>query len=220
MCRTGKTYLLKSIVDDLISSGVNKNNIISISFENIEYKNVFTEEQLDDIILNRTKNLDGKIYLLFDEIQQVNSGERCVNAYRVNFDVDIYITGSNSKLISNELVTLLSGRYIKINLYPFSFKDILAYKEGYEGTSLSKETIWEIFEEYLLYGGMLGILGINDVNSKINVISDFYGSIIIHDVLSRYQIKDVDLFKRFVEYLMNSVGQTFSKTSITNSFER
>lgn len=174
MRRTGKTCLLKSIADDLISSGVNRKNIIYISFESIEYKNVFTEEQLDKIVLELTKDLTGKIYFLFDEIQQVNSWERCINAYRVNFDADIYITSSNSKLLSNQQSTLLSGRYIKINLYPFSFKEVLTYKKEYDNISLSEENIRKIFHEYILYGGMPGILGIKEESSKINAISDIY----------------------------------------------
>lgn len=214
--RCGKTSLLKSIMEELQNQGINKENIIYISFELVEYKNIFTSEQLDETVLNLTKNLDGKVYLLFDEIQQVESWEKSVNSYRASFDCDIYITGSNSKLLSNELATLLAGRYIKINLYPFSFKEVLQYRQEIDNVKLNNESVKEQFNQYLLFGGMPGLLPIRDDDTKINALQDIYDSIIVHDILSRYTINEIDLFKRFSHYLMNSTGQTFSKTSITN----
>ncbi len=214
--RCGKTSLLKSIMEELQNQGINKENIIYISFELVEYKNIFTSEQLDETVLNLTKNLDGKVYLLFDEIQQVESWEKSVNSYRASFDCDIYITGSNSKLLSNELATLLAGRYIKINLYPFSFKEVLQYRQEIDNVKLDNESVKEQFNQYLLFGGMPGLLPIRDDDTKINALQDIYDSIIVHDILSRYTINEIDLFKRFSHYLMNSTGQTFSKTSITN----
>lgn len=214
--RCGKTSLLKSIIAELQNQGVNKQNIIYISFELVEYKNIFTSEQLDETVLNLTKNLEGKIYLLFDEIQQVESWEKSINSYRASFDCDIYITGSNSKLLSNELATLLAGRYIKINLYPFSFKEVLQYRKEIDNMKLDNESVKEQFNQYLLFGGMPGLLPISDDDTKVNALQDIYDSIIVHDILSRYTINEIDLFKRFSHYLMNSTGQTFSKTSITN----
>ncbi|HIH35944.1 MAG TPA: AAA family ATPase, partial [Methanosphaera sp.] len=105
MRRCGKTVFLKSIIDELIEKGVKPENIIYISFESVKYKNIFTEKELDELILKLTKDIKGKIYLLFDEIQQVNNWEKCINGYRVDLESDIYITGSNSKLLSNELAT-------------------------------------------------------------------------------------------------------------------
>ncbi|MBQ6344658.1 MAG: ATP-binding protein [Methanobrevibacter sp.] len=214
--RCGKTSLMKSIIEELQDQGVKKENIIYISFEQVQYKNIFTQEQLDALVLSLVKDLEGRIYLLFDEIQQVESWEKCINSYRVSFDCDIYITGSNSKLLSNELATLLSGRYIKINLYPFSFKEVLQYKKEIDDVELTKDIIEEYFKEYLLFGGMPGLLPIADESAKANALQDIYDSIIVHDILSRYTINEIDLFKRFSHYLMNSTGQTFSKTSITN----
>lgn len=195
--RCGKTSLLKSIIEELQIQGVKKENIIYISFELVEYKNIFTQEQLDEVVLNSVKNIDGKIYLLFDEIQQVEFWERCINSYKASFDCDIYITGSNSKLLSNELATLLSGRYIKIDLYPFSFREVLQYEKEINNVELTKEIIERLFKEYLLFGGMPGLLPINDESTKINVLHDIYDSIIVHDILSRYTINEIDLFKRF-----------------------
>ncbi len=215
MRRCGKTTLLKSIMEELKENGVKEENIIYISFESIQYKNISTQEELDNLILNLVNGLEGKIYLLFDEIQEVESWEKSINSYRVSFDCDIYITGSNSKLLSNELATLLSGRYIKINVYPFSFAEILKYKEEIDGVELNEETVKSLLDEYLLFGGMPSLLPLKDEDTKINALQDIYDSIIVRDILSRYAIKDIDLFKRFVYYLMNSMGQTFSKKSIT-----
>lgn len=214
--RSGKTSLLKSVIEELKGQGIKTENIIYISFESVEYKNILTSEQLDEVILQLVKSIEGKKYLLFDEIQQVDGWEKCINAYKVSLDCDIYITGSNSKLLSNELATLISGRYIKINLYPFSFKEILQYKREIEDIELTKEIIKNAFDEYILFGGMPSLLPIKDENTKINALIDIYDSIIIHDILSRYTINEIDLFKRFSQYMMNSTGQTFSKTSITN----
>lgn len=213
--RSGKTYLLKSIIDELQQKGVKAENIIYISFETVEYKNISDTQQLDQLIINLTKDLEGKIYLLFDEIQLVQSWEKSINAYRVSLDCDIYITGSNSKLLSNELATLLAGRYIKINLYPFSFKEVLQYKKEIDNIKLNKENIKEFFNEYFLFGGMPGLLPLKEESIKETLVHDIYDSIIVHDILSRYKINDVDLFKRFSYYLMNSTGQRFSKSSIT-----
>ena len=215
MRRCGKTTLLKSIMEELKENGVKEENIIYISFESIQYKNISTQEELDNLILNLVNGLEGKIYLLFDEIQEVESWEKSINSYRVSFDCDIYITGSNSKLLSNELATLLSGRYIKINVYPFSFAEILKYREEIDGVELNEETVKSLLDEYLLFGGMPSLLPLKDEDTKINALQDIYDSIIVRDILSRYAIKDIDLFKRFVYYLMNSMGQTFSKKSIT-----
>ena len=165
--RSGKTSLLKSIIDELKENGIPNENIIYISFESVEYKNIFTQEQLDEVVLSLVKDIEGRIYLLFDEIQQVDEWEKSINSYRVSFDCDIYITGSNSKLLSNELATLLSGRYIKINLYPFSFKEILQYRQEIDGVELTKEFIKKTFDEYLMFGGMPGLLPIKDTNTKI-----------------------------------------------------
>ena len=208
--------MLRSIIDEIKNNGVSEENIFYFSFESFEHKHISSAKELDDLVLELTRGVEGKLYFLFDEIQNVESWESCINSYKVSFDCDIYITGSNSKLLSNELSTLLSGRFVRIDVYPFSFSEVLQYRREVDGWDLSSEDISNLFDEYLLWGGMPGLLSINDVNSKTNALRDIYDSIIINDVLSRYVIKDIDLFKRFSSYLMNSMSQTFSKTSITN----
>ena len=214
--RSGKTTFLKSIIEELQDMGVKNENIIYISFETVEHRNVETSKELDEIILEKIENIEGKMYLLFDEIQKVNGWEDSINSYRASFDCDIYVTGSNSKLLSSELATLIAGRYVTINIYPFSFRETLQYHQEINNIELNKTNTKELFNQYVSYGGMPILLSIEDEESKTNALMDIYDSIIVRDILSRHQIKNIDTFKSFVHYIMNSMGQTFSKRSISD----
>ena len=205
--RCGKTVLLKQLIEELIQDGISSDNIIYISLESSKYRHIKDDIQLDEVILDKTKNLNGKIYLLFDEIQLVSNWEKSINSYRVDFDCDIYITGSNSNLLSGELVTLLSGRYITLNIYPLSFKELLGYYNEINEKRL--------FNQYLNYGGFPGLLNY-DEEGKVNLLRDLYSTIILNDILYRSNIKDFDLLKRLMEFMISNVGQTFSATSISN----
>ena len=197
--RCGKTVLLKQLMEELINDNISQENIIYISFESSKYRHIENDIQLDEIIHDKTKNLTGKIYLLFDEIQQVNGWEKSVNSYRVDFDADIYVTGSNSTLLSGELVTLLSGRYITVDIYPFSFKELLQYYGDIDD---------------ITFGGFPGLLNYDD-EGKINLLHDLYSTIILNDILYRSNIKDLDLLKRLMEFMISNIGQTFSANSIS-----
>ena len=205
--RCGKTVLLKQLIEELIQDGISSDNIIYISLESSKYRHIKDDIQLDEVILDKTKNLNGKIYLLFDEIQLVSNWEKSINSYRVDFDCDIYITGSNSNLVSGELVTLLSGRYITLNIYPLSFKELLGYYNEINEKRL--------FNQYLNYGGFPGLLNY-DEEGKVNLLRDLYSTIILNDILYRSNITDFDLLKRLMEFMISNVGQTFSATSISN----
>ncbi|HIH35846.1 MAG TPA: ATP-binding protein [Methanosphaera sp.] len=213
--RCGKTTLLKSIINELKNNQVNEKNIIYISFESLKYQNINDSSQLNELILNLTEDCEGKVYLLFDEIQLVNNWEKSINGFHTDLNCDIYLTGSNSMLLSGEYATLLSGRYIQINVFPFSFKEFLFYKKEIDGliTEGNEKTF---FEEYLEFGGMPGLLELKDNNAKKSVLSDIYASIVYNDILGRYNIKKIDLFKRFSNYIMNTLGETFSSQSISN----
>lgn len=214
--RSGKTSLMYNIIDELKSMGINDENIIFISFESREYSHIYNSEQLDEIIYNKTENIEGKIYLFFDEIQQVNGWEKSINSYRVSIDSDIYITGSNSKLLSGELATLLTGRYITINVYPFSFKEFLQYKNEIEAVDLTDDTINELYDYYFNYGGMPGILSLGSDEFKKIALKDIYNSILFEDVVSRFKINNIDLLQRFTQYMISSTGEIFSSKSIKN----
>ena len=172
---------------------------------------IYDYKQLDEIIYSLAENSTEKIYIFIDEIQQVDKWEKSINGYRKSLNCDIYITGSNSKLLSTELSTYLAGRYIEIKVYPFSYTEVIQFKL-LEGLTINEK---EIFNEYVTYGGMPGLLTVNE-KMKTNALRDIYNSIIVDDILTRHRIEKVDLFKRFIRYLMNSTSQTFSKKSIQN----
>ncbi|MBE6488869.1 MAG: ATP-binding protein [Methanosphaera stadtmanae] len=214
--RSGKTTLMHNIMDELKSMGINDENIIFVSLESREYAHIDNSEQLDEIVHNKTENINGKIYLFFDEIQQVKGWEKSINSYRVSMDSDIYITGSNSKLLSGELATLLTGRYITINVYPFSFKEFLQYKNEIEGVELTKYTINELYDDYFDFGGMPGILSLGSDEFKKIALKDIYNSILFEDIVSRFKINNIDLLQRFARYMISSTGEIFSSKSIKN----
>jgi len=214
--RSGKTSLMYSIIEELKDNGVKDENIIFISFESREYNHIEDREQLDDIIFTKVKDIKGKIYLFFDEIQQVKGWEKSVNSYRVSIDSDIYITGSNSKLLSGELATHLTGRYLTINVYPFSFKEFLQYKKEIEGIELNEDSINKLYDEYFNFGGMPSIISLASDEFKKRALKDIYNSILFEDVVSRFNISNIDLLQRFSRYMINSTGEIFSSKSIKN----
>ncbi|WP_410320273.1 ATP-binding protein, partial [Methanobrevibacter sp.] len=214
--RSGKTSLMYNIIDELKLMGVNEENIIFISFESREYAYIDNSQQLDEIIFNKTENLEGKVYLFFDEIQQVQGWEKSINVYRVSIDCDIYITGSNSKLLSGELATLLTGRYLTINVYPFSFKEFLQYKNEIEGMELTNDSINKLYDDYFNFGGMPGILSLGSDEFRKSALKDIFNSILFEDVVSRFKINNIDLLQRFSRYMVSSTGEIFSSKSIKN----
>lgn len=215
--RCGKTSIMQDIIDELKNKGIKEENIVYISFESLEYNKIENFNQLNEVIMNKVKELNGKFYLFFDEIQNVSEWERSINAFRVSFDCDIFITGSNSKLLSSELSTLLSGRFIEIKIYPFSFKEYLQYMNEIKGIELNKYKEIELFEEYYIkYGGMPGLLELTEDQNIKDALMGLYNTILIQDILSRFKINRIDLFQRFTRYMMSSVGQTFSAKSIKN----
>lgn len=208
--RCGKTVLLKQIIDELENRGIASENIIYMSFESSKYKNIRNDDDLDEFIFSKTNNLNGKIYLLFDEIQKVKNWEVSLNSYRVDLECDIYITGSNSQLLSGELATLISGRYISINMLPFSFKELIQYYDEMH------ENIDEIklFEQYLSYGGFPGLLNYEN-EEKEKYLYDLYSTIVLNDILYKNKVKDLDLLERLMEFMISNIGQLFSANSIS-----
>ena len=204
--RCGKSYFLNLIIEELKNKGIKDENIILINFESIEYNSLKTKERLDELILNVTKNISGRFYLLFDEIQNVERWEKAITGYRVSFDCDIYITGSNSKLLSGELATFLAGRYMEIKLHPFSFNEFLSCKSGNDERDL--------FQEYFKWGGMPFTLGL-DNQQKTDYLKDIYNSIVLKEIVEKYKLRDVNLLHRLISYLFDNIGNPFSVTNIS-----
>ena len=209
--RSGKSVMLELIKEELIESGVNPAQFISINFEDLNYAHLQTANALHDEITGRASEINGKAYLFFDEIQEVKAWEKCINSLRVSLDCDIYITGSNANLLSGELSTYLGGRYVEFIIYPFSFAEFL---ELYRSIS-PDESIQSCFQKYLLHGGMpyLAYLRYEDEPSRL-YLHDLFNSVQLKDIVKRNKIRDVDLLERIIAYVIANVGTTFSATSL------
>ena len=156
------------------------------------------------------------VYLFLDELQEVDNWETCINSIRISSDVDIYITGSNSKMLSGEFATRLSGRYIQIQIYPFSFREFCISKKEKTNALSDKE----LFNEYLKQGGMPFPInvGLNENDTK-QYLRDIFTSVVIKDIVRRNKIRDVDLLERIIMYSITNIGKTFSATSLSKFFK-
>lgn len=210
--RCGKSVMLELIKQELIESGVNPIQFISINFEDLNYSHLQTAKSLHDEITNRAKDIDGKVYLFFDEIQEVKDWEKCINSFCVSLDCDIYITGSNAKLLSGELATYLGGRYVEFVIYPFSFGEFI---ELYRPIN-PDASIQQCFQKYLITGGMPYLANIRyaDEPSK-QYLHDLFNSVQLKDIVKCNKIRDVDLLERIIAYVIANVGTTFSARSLT-----
>ena len=210
--RSGKSVMLELIQEELMENGVEKENMISINFENMANAGFCTAKSLHDKILRRINKKEGKIYLFFDEIQEVEEWEKCINSFRVEIDCDIYITGSNAKLLSGELATYLAGRYVEFIIYPFSFKEFIDLYHTIEPGSDEREC----FRKYLFAGGMPYLSNLHyDEEAGRQYLRDLFYSVELKDVVQRNNIRDVDMLERIIAYVTLNVGTTFSATSIS-----
>ena len=210
--RCGKSVMLELIKEELLESGISHDQFISINFENLNFSHLQTAKALHDEITKRAAEINGKAYLFFDEIQEVKDWEKCINSLRVSLDCDIYITGSNAKLLSSELSTYLGGRYVEFIIYPFSFAEFL---ELYH--SISPDIpLQECFQKYLSFGGMpyLANIRYEDAPSKL-YLNDLYNSVQLKDIVKRNKIRDIDLLERIIAYVIANIGTTFSATSLS-----
>lgn len=214
--RCGKSVMLELIKEELVQRGIGTNRFICVNFENRENQNLCTVDKLHQYVSENIKNIAGKAYLFFDEIQEVEAWEKCVNSLRVNFDVDIYITGSNANLLSGEFSTYLAGRYVAFTIYPFSFAE---FTEMYR-TLNENASDAEAFKQYILFGGMPFLSNLNYQPEPCNqYLQDIYNSVVLKDVMKRNNIRDVDFLERIIMYIFANVGKTFSATSISKYFK-
>jgi len=228
--RCGKSTLLKQIIDELKKDGIKEENIILINFELKKYFNIKNIAYLDNLIKKLVKNKNTKNYLFFDEIQEVENWEKLINSYLAEGKYDIYITGSNSKLLSGELATYLTGRFVEIKMYPFSFLEFLEYKkpnkkklihENHDKKTLELgiHNMNKMFKEYLIFGGMPSTLEFKNPE-KNQYLTDLYNSIILKDVVKRNEIRDVNLLDRILLFIMANIGQTISANSIVKYLKK
>lgn len=212
--RSGKSVLLMLFQEHLIKEGVPDDHIIYMNFESFEYQTITTEEKfrekLNELLPKDTK----KIYLLFDEIQVVEGWQRVINGIRVSFDSDIVITGSNANMLSGELATLLSGRYIEIPIYPFSFQEFLNVK----GIELNSRKVDIAYDEYEKYGGFPSVT-IAEESIKDTILSGIFDTIVLNDVALRSGIKDPTALKSIISFLADNVGQLVNTSKIVNTLK-
>lgn len=214
--RAGKSVMLELIKEELLASGVDAGQFISYNFEDMRHAHLLNAESLHAEILKLAENIEGKVYLFFDEIQEVRDWEKCINSFRIALDCDIYVTGSNAKLLSGELATYLGGRYVEFVIYPFSFREFL---ELYHTVDAGAST-QQCFQKFLLAGGMpyLANLQYEDAPSR-QYLADLFNSVQLKDIVKRNKIRDVDLLERIIAYVMANVGTTFSATSLVKFFK-
>ncbi len=209
--RSGKSVMLELVKEELTESGIPAGQFISISFEDMRNSRLLTASALHEEILKRAKDIEGKVYLFFDEIQEVADWEKCINSLRVSLDCDIYITGSNAKLLSGELATYLGGRYVEFVIYPFSFSEFLELFHTVDPNA----TIQQSFQKYLLSGGMPYLANLRYAEEPSQqYLTDVFNSVQLKDIVKRNKVRDVDLLERIISYAMANVGTAFSATSL------
>ena len=210
--RSGKSVMLDLIKEELCASGVDSSQFISINFENMRNAHLCTAVALHDEIIRRASEIKDKVYLFFDEIQEVDAWEKCINSFRVELDCDIYITGSNAKLLSGELATYLAGRYVEFVIYPFSFAEFI---ELYR-TIFPNADIRQCFSKYLRAGGMPYLSNLRyDETASRQYLRDLFNSVELKDIVKRNNIRDVDMLERIIAYVTSNIGTTFSSTAIS-----
>ena len=214
--RAGKSVMLELVKNELKESGIGEENFLCINFEQFSNSQFLDVESLYKKITDFQKNTKGKIYLFFDEIQEVDGWEKCINSCRIDFDCDIYITGSNAKLLSGELTTYLAGRYVEFVIYPFSFAEFFEMNL-IKNPNADKATC---FMQFLKTGGMPFLSNFPDDDSaKSQYLIDIYNSVVLKDVVKRNNIRDVDTLERIVAYAFSNIGHIFSATSLSKYFK-
>ncbi|OUZ27898.1 hypothetical protein A5806_002506 [Enterococcus faecium] len=212
--RSGKSVLLMLYKEYLIKNGTDKDHIIYINFESFTYQTINNENVLREALTKLIPRDDNKIYFLFDEIQLVEGWQRVINGLRVSFNSDIVVTGSNANMLSGEIATLLSGRYIEIPIYPLSFSEFLLFKNIDKNSRL----IDQAYEEYEKYGGFPSVV-LADENIKDTILSGIFDTIVLNDVALRSGIKDPAVLKAIIRFLADNVGQLVNSSKIANTLK-
>ena len=208
--RCGKSSLLKLFMNKLKEENP-RTNVIYMNFESFEFDKIIDYKDMYTEIKKQIKS-KGKAYILLDEVQRVTNWEKCVNALTVDFNCDIYITGSNAYLLSSELSTYLSGRYIEIKMLPLSFKEFLKFANFESNISIDEK-----FNQYMKYGGMPGIIKLNyDYNLFDDAIKGIYNTVFMKDVIEKNKLTDASLLEKVLKFLMSNTGSLISSKKIAD----
>ena len=206
--RSGKSVMLQLIQEELLSQQVRPDQMISLNFEDLANLPLCQPMALYQWIADKAAAIKGKIYIFLDEIQEVTNWERVINSLRVAFEVDIYLTGSNAKLLSGELSTYLAGRYVQFVIYPFSYQEFILANQ--------LDDTPQAFQKYLLFGGMPFLMNLHfQEGPSRQYLQDMYNSVILKDIVQRNNLRDVDLLERIIGYALSSIGHVFSASNIT-----
>lgn len=209
--RSGKSFLLKMVVEELKNRGVQPDHILYLNFESLELMDIVDARNLISYLKPRAPK-EGRCYFLFDEIQRVKDWEKLVNGLRVSYDADIYITGSNSEMLSGELATFLAGRYVEIEIYPLSFKEFLQFK------SYDREKIDIKLKEFFAYGGFPSVV-LSEEALKLDVLSGIYSSIVLRDIAQRSNLRESSILEKIVLFLLDNIGQIVNANKIANTIK-
>nr|WP_277926791.1 ATP-binding protein [Adlercreutzia sp. JBNU-10] len=213
MRRSGKSTLLEEVQTVLLSRGVPPENIIALNFESMRWgQAAASPEAFYQEVMALANHLEGRVYLFFDEIQTVEHWERPVNSFRVDLDCDIYLTGSNSTLLSSELATLIAGRYVSFEVQPFSLRELV------DATELNPA---EAFEAYRVLGGLPFLSHVSyDRDTSVSYLRDVFNSIVLKDVVQHRNFRDADQLERILAYFLSEIGTTYSVDNIVNMLKQ
>ena len=206
--RCGKSVILEQIIEELKNKGINEDHIIYVNFEFIEFEELTDYKKLNNYIKEKIKD-SSMYYIFFDEIQNVENFEKVVNSLRASQKVSIFITGSNSRLLSEELSTILSGRYVSFRINPLSYKEVLQLK------CLEKSTD-EAFRDFMKWGSLPNRFQFQNEEAIKNYLYGVFDSIILRDVVERLKIRDTSLFNLILQYIIDTIGREFSAENIIN----
>ena len=215
--RCGKSVILTQIIDEIKKKGIDNNHVIYINFELKEYSFIKNDTDLNDYIKSKI-NDNNKYYVFFDEIQNVDKWELAINSFKAEYKdkISIFITGSNSDLLSGELATHIAGRYVSFKISPFTFLEICTFKDSLDK---NKYELQPIFEDFVYWGGMPQRFVFDGEEQVRTYLTDVYNSIVVKDIVERFKVKDLDLFNRIIEYILTTPGQTFSAENLSKYFE-
>lgn len=206
--RSGKSTILREFRKELIDSGVLEKNIISINFEDNSNKELLDEQKLHDYIIKNT-NKKCMNYIFLDEIQNVEGFQKCIDSLFLRDYLDIYITGSNSYMLSGELATYLTGRYIQIHVLPLSFKEYLEY--------YGKDDELKKYNEYSMYGGFPYLINLENSSEKMEYLDTIYSTVILKDVINRKKVNDVMMLESICRFLFDNIGSVISTKKISDT---
>lgn len=213
--RVGKSYILRQLASKLIEQGIPSENILYINKEYMEFITLSSAVELEELYLSYRKQLNpkGKVYLFIDEIQYIDQWERFVNSHSQDFaePCELFVSGSNSNLLSGELATLLSGRYVEFEVFPYSYTEYCGITEQQPGN--------DSYKKYLQSGALPELFNLPNDEMKQNYVSSIKDTVMLRDIVGRYKVKDVKLLDDLFVYLVNSAANIISITNIINFFK-